>query len=59
MTYAQTPRRDTAPRFEVRFRNGIYHIFDRVLYRPVATRTLKRYADEAVAQRNSGDIRHA
>lgn len=51
MTKTQAPR---PPRFERRFNNGVYHLFDIVKYEPIGSSGLRKQADERVAGLNRG-----
>lgn len=42
------------PRFERRFNNGVYHLFDVVKYEPIGASGLRKQADERVAGLNRG-----
>lgn len=45
------------PRYEVRFANGVYHVFDTFTYRPIRARGLLKQAAEDVAHFNSRPVR--
>lgn len=45
------------PRFEVRFNNGVYHVFDTHTYRAARARNSLKQAEEDVAYLNSRPAR--
>lgn len=45
------------PRYEVRFANGVYHVFDTFTYRPIRARGLRKQADADAAHFNSRPVR--
>lgn len=51
MTKTQAPR---PPRFERRFNNGVYHVFDRAQWAPRVAAGLQKQADALVDKFNRG-----
>lgn len=45
------------PRYEIRFANGVYHVFDTLTYRPIRARGLLKQATEDVTYFNSQPAR--
>lgn len=42
------------PRFELRFNNGTYHVFDRAKWAPIGSAGLRKQGLERVARLNQG-----